>query len=111
MDNSLRLDHVNMPARDPEGLARWYAATFGLQSRANRVWGPGLLMVFQPGEPVNRAPDLHLGLHVASQAALADWAARFHTHIETGAEFATFKVFDPEGNCVELYCPVDPREG
>jgi hypothetical protein len=26
--SNLQLDHLNIPARDPEGLARWYAETF-----------------------------------------------------------------------------------
>jgi catechol 2,3-dioxygenase-like lactoylglutathione lyase family enzyme len=39
----MRLEHLNLPARDPEGLARWYAETFGMQAdrhlgaRAGRI--------------------------------------------------------------------------
>ncbi len=101
---SLALDHLNMPARDPEGLARWYAQTFGLTADGRRASAPGVLIVFQQGEPVARAPELHLGLRVPSMAALTDWAHKFGTEPTLGEEFNTFRTFDPEGNCIEVYC-------
>lgn len=105
LDASLMLDHVQMPARDPEGLARWYAQTFALQAKENRVCGPGLLIVFQPGEPVARAPALHVGFHVPSMAALTEWAEKLGAKVVSGkTEFASLSMFDPEGNGVELYC-------
>jgi catechol-2,3-dioxygenase len=104
LDASLRLDHVNMPARDPETLAGWYAKTFDLQSEGRRVSGPGLLIVFVPGEPVKRAPELHLGFRVPSQSALDHWASRFGAQVTPGTEFNAFRTFDPEGNCLEIYC-------
>jgi catechol 2,3-dioxygenase-like lactoylglutathione lyase family enzyme len=100
----LQLNHLNMPARDPEGLARWYAQTFGLRADAHRVRGPGVLIVFQAGEPVSRAPELHIGLQVPSMAALHQWAQKFNAQISQGAEFNTFRISDPEGNSIELYC-------
>ena len=33
----LQLNHVNIPARDPEGLVRWYAETFGLRAEGNKA--------------------------------------------------------------------------
>jgi catechol-2,3-dioxygenase len=104
-DVSLVLDHVQMPARDPESLARWYAQTFDLQAQGNRVCGPGLLIVFLPGEPAKRAPELHFGLHVPSMDALAGWAERLGTTVISGrTEYASVFTMDPEGNGVELYC-------
>lgn len=105
---SLRLDHVNMPASDPEALADWYAKTFDLQAEGRRVSGPGLLIVFVHGEPVRRAPELHVGLRAPSQSALEQWASRFGTQVAPGAEFNSFRTFDPEGNCVEIYCKAQP---
>jgi catechol 2,3-dioxygenase-like lactoylglutathione lyase family enzyme len=101
---TLRLDHLNMPARDPESLARWYAQTFGLQANAHVVRGPGVLIAFVRGEPVNRAPELHIGLRVPSLAALKEWAKKFGSEITPGAEFTTTRTLDPDGNCIELYC-------
>ena len=72
-----QLDHLNIPARDPEGLARWYAETFGLRADGRKVRGPGVLVVFQAGEPVKRAPELHMGFHVSSMKVLNEWAGKF----------------------------------
>lgn len=105
LDASLALDHVQIPARDPEGLARWYAQTFALRAQGNRVCGPGLLLVFQVGEPVKRAPELHVGFHVPTMAGLTEWADKLGAKIISGkTEFASVSMLDPEGNGVELYC-------
>ena len=64
-----------------------------------------LLIAFQAGEPVNRAPELHAGFRVPSMAALTQWADRFGAQtLKTGAEFTSFQTRDPEGNCVEIHC-------
>ncbi|MFN0318257.1 MAG: VOC family protein, partial [Burkholderiales bacterium] len=99
-----QLEHLNLPARDPEGLARWYEKTFGLQADSNKVRGPGVLIVFQPGEPVSRSPDMHFGLKLSSMAELNEWAGKFGAKVILGGEYNAFRTFDPEGNCVELYC-------
>ncbi|HWQ39510.1 MAG TPA: hypothetical protein VNM24_13065 [Burkholderiales bacterium] len=104
---AFRLEHLNMPARDPAGLARWYAQTFGLQADGHRVRGPGVLIVFQKGEPVARAPELHFGLRVPNMKVLAEWAGKFDASIAEGSEFASFRIFDPEHNCLEIYCRID----
>ena len=100
----LLLNHVNIPARDPDGLVRWYAETFGLRAEGNKARGPGVLLVFKPGEPVKRAPELHFGLQVPSNAKLAEWARKFGATVTKGEEFNTFQVSDPEDNCLEIYC-------
>lgn len=103
-DINFRLQHLNLPARDPQGLARWYATTFGLQADDNKARSAGVLIAFQPGEPVNRAPDLHFGLMVPSLAELNRWCEKLGGTLKKGAEFTAFQLRDPEGNCVELYC-------
>jgi len=104
-DLSLQLEHVNLPARDPEGLARWYADTFGLRADRHLVRGPGVLIAFQKGEPIDRVPDLHLGFRVPSLEALDAWAKKFDVQTKAGPEFTTIRVHDPDGNCLELYTP------
>ena len=101
---SLKLDHLNMPARDPEGLARWYEQTFGLKAERHVVRGPGVLIAFQAGEPLNRSPELHIGMRAPSMAALKEWAQKFGMEIKPGSEFNSFRILDPEGNCLEIYC-------
>jgi catechol 2,3-dioxygenase-like lactoylglutathione lyase family enzyme len=103
----LLLNHVNIPARDPEGLVRWYAETFGLRAEGNKARGPGVLLVFKPGEPVKRSPELHLGFQVPSNAKLAEWAQKFGATVNKGEEFNTFMVHDPEDNGLEIYCAKD----
>ena len=105
--SDFQLDHLNMPARDPEELARWYAQTFGLQADGHRVRGPGVLIAFQSGEPVKRAPELHIGLRVPSMQALNDWAGKLGKPIKKGGEFNSFQTLDPEDNCLEIYCKAD----
>ncbi len=102
--SDFQLNHLNIPARDPEGLVRWYVQTFGLRAEGNKARGPGVLLVFKPGEPVKRAPELHAGFQVPSNARLAEWAGKFGATITKGEEFNTFQVSDPEGNGVEIYC-------
>jgi catechol 2,3-dioxygenase-like lactoylglutathione lyase family enzyme len=104
-ESSFQLDHLNLPARDPEGLARWYAGAFGLRAEKHLVRGPGVLIAFQAGEPLNRAPDFHIGMRVPSMRVLSEWAEKFNATIKAGPEFSSFRTADPEGNCVELYTP------
>lgn len=104
-DIGLTLDHVQMPARDPEGLAAWYAQTFGLRAQQNRVYGSDFLIVFLPGTPVQRSPELHFGLNVGNMRALAAWAEKLGSPLISGkTEYASVYAHDPEGNGVELYC-------
>lgn len=107
--SDLQLNHLNIPARDPEGLVRWYAEHLGLRAEGNKARGPGVLLVFQAGEPVNRAPELHLGFQVPDNRKLAEWAGKFGVPVSAkpGAEFNTFQVSDPEGNRLEIYCKAD----
>jgi catechol 2,3-dioxygenase-like lactoylglutathione lyase family enzyme len=103
----MRLEHLNLPARDPEGLARWYAETFGMQADRHLVRAPGVLLAFQKGEPLGRAADVHIGFRVTGMAALNEWAKRLGQTPARGAEFVTFRTTDPEGNGIELYCRPD----
>lgn len=104
-DIGLTLDHVQMPARDPDGLAAWYAQTFGLRAQNNRVYGADFLIVFLPGAPVQRSPELHFGLNVGNMKALTAWADKLDSPLISGkTEYASVHVHDPEGNGVELYC-------
>ena len=105
--SDFQLNHLNIPARDPEGLVRWYASKFGLQADGNKVRGPGVLIAFQAGEPVKRAPELHLGFQVPNNQKLADWASKFGATVKRGAEFNAFRTFDPEENCLEIYCKAE----
>ncbi|MGD8475695.1 MAG: VOC family protein, partial [Burkholderiales bacterium] len=102
--SDFKLEHLNIPARDPIGLAQWYAQTFNLKAEKHLARGPGVLIAFQKGEPLGRA-DVHIGFRVPSIEALTEWARKFDAEPVAGAEFTTFRVDDPEGNSVEMYTP------
>jgi catechol 2,3-dioxygenase-like lactoylglutathione lyase family enzyme len=110
MSDSFQLDHLNIPARDPEGLAHWYAENFGLRADGRKVRGPGVLVVFQAGEPLGRAPELHMGFRVSGMRVLNEWADKFGKPVKKGEEFNSFQILDPESNCLEIYCPVVDEE-
>jgi len=103
--SDFQLEHLNIPARDPHGLARWYAETFGLKAEKHLVRGPGVLIAFETGEPINRGPEVHMGFRVPSMDVLQNWARKFDAELTVGAEFTAFRTPDPEGNCLELYTP------
>jgi catechol-2,3-dioxygenase len=102
--SDIQLDHLNIPARDPFGLAQWYAQTFGLKAEKHVVRGPGVLITFQRAEPLDRTDDdLHMGFRVPSLEALNTWAKKFNAQPKAGPEFTSFRTKDPEGNGVEMY--------
>jgi len=64
---SLKLDHLNMPARDPEGLARWYEQTFGLKADGGFMW-----LATQPLQQPNLSPGWLLKALAASDISGAE---------------------------------------
>jgi catechol 2,3-dioxygenase-like lactoylglutathione lyase family enzyme len=82
---ALKLSHVNLPARDPEALARWYADQLGFERRGAFLLAAGTLIVFEAGEPVPSG-KIHFG---------------FRVHAES--DYAGIKVEDPEHNIFEIY--------
>lgn len=100
----LKLEHINLPARDPIALAKWYADTFELETDEHRAIGPDALIVFVPGEPLDKGTISHFGFRVESSATLEKWAGQFKKEINRRGKFDAIQVFDPEGNCFEVYC-------
>jgi 2-hydroxychromene-2-carboxylate isomerase len=99
----LRLAHVNLPARDPASLARWYADSFGFEARGTFAWGPAGLLAFEKGEPLGAHDNFHVGFEVATREQVAMWARRFGTPVEAEPGYASTRVRDPEGNGIEIY--------
>ena len=93
----VRLAHVNLPARDPAGLARWYAERFDLEQDGAFAFGPGTLLVFEPGAA--GAASGHFGFEVASRAEVVRLAERFGCEPEVEDDYVGFKARDPEGHC------------
>jgi catechol-2,3-dioxygenase len=94
---------VNLPARDPEALARWYAATFGLEARGAFAYGPAGLLAFERGEPLRAHANFHVGFEVPSRGEVDAWARRFGSAVDEEPGYAATRVSDPEGNAIEIY--------
>jgi catechol 2,3-dioxygenase-like lactoylglutathione lyase family enzyme len=111
----LALNHLNLPARDPVALRRWYVDTLGFRANGPFLWSAGTLLVFARGEPLPGG-DFHLGFRVGSLADLEGWVARLRGagvavgDVEGDAAYSTARLLDPEGNEIELFYELEPRE-
>jgi 2-hydroxychromene-2-carboxylate isomerase len=92
----LRLAHANLPARDPEALARWWAETFHLEQRGAFVVGPGTLVAFE-------RDNMHVGFAVPTRDEALAWARKLGVEPEIEPRYVGFKVRDPEGHVIEVY--------
>ena len=100
---ALRLSRVNLPARDPDALVRWYAERLGLEARGPFAIGPGTRIAFERGEPIEPRGQSHIGFEVSSREEVAAWAERLGAPLESEAGSASAKIRDPEGNQIEIY--------
>lgn len=104
----LALNHLNLPARDPTALRRWYVEKLGFAEYGRFLWSAGTLLVFTEGEPLDDE-RVHFGFRVESIEELRAWAARVGAAAPGGDEnYMTTYVRDPEGNVFELFCEPVP---
>jgi len=99
----IRLDHINLPALKPEWLAQWYAETFGFRAEGGFVIGPGTLIVFEQGKPMDYGGNTHFGFRCSSREKVITWADKLGAPIEEEMNYCGFKAKDPEGNIFEVY--------
>ena len=99
----IMLDHVNLPARRPEWLADWYADNLGLKAGHGFVFGPGTLIVFESGEPVDYHDNVHLGFRCNSRHTVVALAEKLRAALDQAGNYCAFKSTDPEGNVFEVY--------
>jgi DNA-3-methyladenine glycosylase I len=107
---ALRLAHVNLPARDPKALARWYGERFALTVEGSFAFAPGTLLVFEPGEPAHASGSSHFGFEAAAREEVLRFAEAFGCEAELEDDYAGFKARDPEGNLFEVYWEQRPAE-
>ena len=82
---ALTLNHLNVPARGPDGLRRWYVEKLGLSARGPFLWSGGSLLVFVPGAPLP-ADSFHFGFRVESLEQLDAWATSLRARdVDVGA--------------------------
>ena len=100
----LWLDHVNIPAQDPEVLAQWYADRLGLERRGAMVVGPGISIFFNKGAPLRAGDAFHFGFRVETKANVEKWAEHLGVSIAFDEDdFFAARVIDPDGNVFEIY--------
>lgn len=99
----IRLDHINLPAKRPEWLAEWYAETFGFRAEGGFVIGPGTLIVFEQGDPVDYGENAHFGFRCRDRDRVLAWAQQLNAKVEEDTNYFGFKARDPEGNHFEVY--------
>ena len=98
------LDHLNLPASDPEGMAQWYASRLGLERRGSNVIGPGITLYFKKGMPLREGDRFHFGFRVENRSAVETWAQHLGVAIAFDEDdFFAARVTDPEGNTFEIY--------
>lgn len=99
---SIRLDHINLPARKPDWAAEWYAEKFGFVAKDGFVLGAGVVLMFKQGEPlVIDTP--HFGFRVDSKQQVVDWATDLEVQLIEEDRYAGFQATDPEGYIFEVY--------
>jgi catechol 2,3-dioxygenase-like lactoylglutathione lyase family enzyme len=104
----LGLNHLNLPARDPDALRRWYVRMLDFAEHGRFLWSGGTLLVFVKGEPIARS-DAHFGFRVESLDELRAWEKRLRERganpdpIEGDETYSRTFVTDPEGNGFEVF--------
>jgi len=111
----LAVNHLNLPARDPAALRRFYVDHLGFEEHGRFLWSAGTLLVFVEGSPLG-SDSTHFGFRVESVEVLHAWVAEFRKRgirvddVRGDATYMTTFIVDPEGNKFELFWePV--REG
>ena len=113
----MRLGHVGLAVRDPDGLADFYAGFLGLTKLAEVVTDETGRMILLSSSP-GAAPEFQLlsqpdARHVAFRVdTLGELRERYATALRRGVRVLfsfdhgstlSFYVRDPEGNACELY--------
>ncbi len=99
------LNHVGIPARDPEALALWYGRHFNLMVEGAFAYGDGWLIACEPGTAGVEKPA-HFGFMLDSREKVDLWKAYFNDMgIAVDVQRGGNAIFmdDPEGNSFEIF--------
>ena len=102
---TLTLNHVGIPARNPEALAAWYGGHFKLMVEGAFAYGDGWLIACEPGAPLTGMPA-HFGFMLDNRAEVDRWKEYFEGQgIAVDAQRNGNAIFmtDPEGNSFEIF--------
>lgn len=99
------LNHVGIPARNPEELAKWYGRHFNLMVEGSFAYGDGWLIACELGADLVERPA-HFGFMLDRREKVELWKAYFEAQgIIVDAQRGGNAIFidDPEGNCFEIF--------
>lgn len=103
--HTLTLNHIGIPARNPESLAAWYGGHFKLMVEGAFAYGDGWLIACELGVPLTEAPA-HFGFMLDDSAEVDWWKTYFEGQgiaADTQRNGNAIFVTDPEGNSFEIF--------
>lgn len=101
----LTLNHVGIPARNPEALAAWYGGQFKLMVDGPFAYGDGWLIACELGAPLTEMPA-HFGFMLNNRAEVDRWKRYFEVQgiaVDAQRNGNAIFVTDPEGNSFEIF--------
>lgn len=102
---AVALNHVGIPARNPEALAVWYGGHFNLMVEGAFAYGDGWLIACEPGAPLTEMPA-HFGFMLDSRVEVDRWKKYFEGQdiaVEAQRNGNAIFINDPEGNSFEIF--------
>lgn len=112
----LSLNHIALPARDPQKLVQWYTQKLGFVQKGKQLWSQGTALTLLQGTPLPN-DDWHFGFRLSNHQALSTWRNKLvAAGVELSKEYAhgtyqSFFVRDPEGNDIEFFVETQDEPG
>lgn len=104
-ERTAALNHVGIPARNPEALAAWYGVHFNLMVEGAFAYGDDWLIACEPGAPLTEMPA-HFGFKLDNRAEVDRWREYFEGQdiaVEAQRHGNAIFMNDPEGNSFEIF--------
>lgn len=114
MLETLKLNHVALPAADPETLKQWYCNNLGLTPHGHHLWSHGTVLAITKGTPLPN-DDWHFGFWISSKDALEQWHVQLQSkglnpsELKGNNYYQSFYLRDPEGNDIEFFWENPPQ--
>ncbi len=108
MSESLSLNHLALPARQPEELREWYIQNLELVPSGRQLRGHGCSLTILAGTPLPN-DDWHFGFQLSSLHSLENWKVKLASRGLTPLReyrhenYQSFFIRDPEGNDLEFF--------